>query len=554
MNVKTKQGTAAVLGLTFLLLTACSGGSSEQAAPGAGTPSATAGGGQVNPATDGPLSKYDPPITITTVKSMDLVKFKEGESIDNNVWTRSFEKELGIKLKYEWSVDSKQYDQKMNVTIASGTYPDFFRVSSNQLQQLVDGDKLADLTAVYQKYASDFTKALIAQDGGAGIRAATFKGKLMAIPSAASLTDQAPVVWVRTDWLTKLNLPEPKTMEDVLKIAEAFTKNDPDGNQKKDTYGLIADKTIFDSLKGLFNSYHAYPNIWIKDSSGKLVFGTIQPEMKTVLAQLQKMYKDGQIDPEFGVKDFAKTTESLVSGKTGLTIGSMAYPLGGLQNTRDNNPQADWKPFPITSIDSQPVQVQLNPTVNDYYVVSKSSKNPEAALKLLNFHNEKRWGATADPNTYHKSDGVEVFKYAPIANTKIKKNLEAYRAVKEALDTKNVSKLDAEQKGYYDSILKFQSGDLTQWGYARVFGEGGSQSVIDGYDKNNKFIYNEYIGAATPAMTQKQATLDKLALETFTKIILGDSSINEFDTFVEQWKKLGGEQITKEVNEAMAAK
>lgn len=36
--------------------------------------------------------------------------------------------------------------------------------------------------------------------------------------------------------------------------------------------------------------------------------------------------------------------------------------------------------------------------------------------------------------------------------------------------------------------------------------------------------------------------------EVFTKIIMGDS-IDLFDKFVEDWKKLGGDQITKEINE-----
>lgn len=36
--------------------------------------------------------------------------------------------------------------------------------------------------------------------------------------------------------------------------------------------------------------------------------------------------------------------------------------------------------------------------------------------------------------------------------------------------------------------------------------------------------------------------------EVFVKIILGES-IDTFDQFVEDWKKLGGDQITQEVNE-----
>ncbi len=63
----------------------------------------------------------------------------------------------------------------------------------------------------------------------------------------------------------------------------------------------------------------------------------------------------------------------------------------------------------------------------------------------------------------------------------------------------------------------------------------------------------EFYGAPVPTQQMKQATLDKLELETFTKIVVGESSIDEFDSFVEKWHKLGGEQITSEINEWKAA-
>jgi len=39
----------------------------------------------------------------------------------------------------------------------------------------------------------------------------------------------------------------------------------------------------------------------------------------------------------------------------------------------------------------------------------------------------------------------------------------------------------------------------------------------------------------------------KMELETFTKIVMGESSIDAFDEFVANWKKLGGDTITDEV-------
>jgi putative aldouronate transport system substrate-binding protein len=54
-------------------------------------------------------------------------------------------------------------------------------------------------------------------------------------------------------------------------------------------------------------------------------------------------------------------------------------------------------------------------------------------------------------------------------------------------------------------------------------------------------------------MGEKWEALDKLEKETFTKIIMGTSSVDEFDNFVAAWKKLGGDTIVKEVNDWLAS-
>ena len=44
---------------------------------------------------------------------------------------------------------------------------------------------------------------------------------------------------------------------------------------------------------------------------------------------------------------------------------------------------------------------------------------------------------------------------------------------------------------------------------------------------------------------EQRHTLEK---QTYTNIIYGNEPIEAFDTFVEEWKAQGGDQITEEVN------
>ena len=57
------------------------------------------------------------------------------------------------------------------------------------------------------------------------------------IPAQIPSTD---ALVIRKDWLTKLGLQAPTTLDEFMAVAKAFTFNDPDGNGKNDTYGYCA--------------------------------------------------------------------------------------------------------------------------------------------------------------------------------------------------------------------------------------------------------------------------------------------------------------------------
>ncbi len=498
-------------------------------------------------------AKYDPPITLTTVSRVVAgQKYADGDSIDNNPWTRAYLEKYGIQVKTLWSVDAAQFDQKLNLTIASNDLPDFFPVNALQLKQLVESGQIADLTDAYTT-ATDQVKQMIEGNGPMSLKLATFDGKLMSIPWTGVPKEGANVLWVRTDWLKKLNLPEPKTMEDVLKISEAFTKNDPDGNNKDDTYGLGLDKD-YSLLKGFLNGHHAYLDIWLPDQSGQLVNSLTMPEMKSALSKLQEMFKAGQIDPEFGTKDFAKVAESLTSGKLGMLYGSPYAGFYPLQTGIDKDPNMNWQAYPLASIDGDPAKYQIDiANINiGYWVVKKGVKNPEAILKMLDF-----WVSTFYENTsediykqYVSSpENADIWQMNAIAAYRPFKNVDVTLKVSDSLKANNSDGLSPESKDMYTRIQAFQTGDRTKWAANSVFGPTGSMSVIDGYRKADLYINDEYLAAPTDGMSEKKPTLTKMMNEIIAEVISGRSSIEDYDKFVENWKKLGGDDITKEVNE-----
>ena len=539
--------------LAMMTVAACSGSNSagNESKPDVNNqdPTSTASGspsGDVNP-----FGKYDPPITLSTVRTTSaFTVYPEGDSLENNVWTRAYEEELGITLENMWVVDAAQSVEKMNVTITSGEIPDFMSVSPLQLKQLAEAGLIMDLTEIYDQYAAPLTKQIIEGDGGITLDSAKIDGKLMAIPFSDEPINQAPLLWVRQDWLDNLGLPAPQTMEDVFNIAKAFKDNDPDQDGQADTFGL----GLNTDLRGFVNGYHGYLDIWIKDSSGKLVSGDIQPEVKAALSKLQELYADGYIDNEFAVKGDAKVNEDIIAGKIGIYFAPMPAPLFPLQFSYENDGAA-WQAYPLVSIDDTPAKSQrLSGGFPAYYVVSKTAEHPEAVMKLANMFVEKTRGESAEPEFVYADTGESNFALANVQLWPHRKNLDIHLNVVKAEETGDTSGFKPEGMHNYEQILQYKNeGVQANWKMDRIFGVNGAFAQLYKMWQKDLFMPNEFYGVPTDSMTSKSATLLDLKNEVFTKIIMG-SPLSDFDKFVEDWKNLGGDQITEEINAWYQAK
>ncbi|UVI29431.1 extracellular solute-binding protein [Paenibacillus spongiae] len=567
MKAVLKQTAFAVMIMLLVVMVACSGnnGSDSNADTNSKTTadsSHTSNTGTSTSNTDNadnsstvaaPLGKYKPPIEITTGRSIpEGTVFADGENIDDNVWTKEEQENLGIKVKNVWTVPGALYDQKLNVTIASGDIPDFMRVNGAQLNNLVESDLIEDLTDILPKYSSDILTKTIAEDPYA-IKSATFDGKLMAIPLPGSPAMGASNLWVREDWLEKLNLQDPQTLDDVLAIAKAFVENDPDGNGAQDTFGLGLTKDLWGglaSLEGFFSAFHQYPTIWVTDESGKAAFGGIQPEIKTVLLKLQQMYKSGMIDTEFGVKDSGKVAESIASNQIGLFYGSWWNPYYPLQDALNKNPTMRWKHIALVSTDSQQALSPGNFTTSGYYVVRKGAEHPEAIVKMANYLLTKYYVNNEVVSLQGKYSGIAVWNYPSLWIEPPTKNVAIQQRIKKALESQDESTLTPDEINNLTLQRQYtDGGDVKQWAQFGAFGPDGSLDLVQQIIDNDLVKQTLFNSAPTPTMVEKMSALNKLQLETYTKIIMGVSSADDFDKFVSDWKKFGGDKITQEVND-----
>lgn len=563
---------AVCLLLSLVACTATAPVASPTAAPTSVAASATAAPSEAataQPAVD-PFGKYDPPIDISIgFASSQSVKFIQGESYQNNMWIDEYKNALGINLKYNFLVDGSQYDSKVNVIIASGDLPDSMSVSLKQYSMLLDAGQLTDMTDVFNQYVTPVTKDILINQNSDLFNKTLSNGRMMGIPRLGSVYDQSQMIWIRSDWLTKLNLQTPKTMDDLINIAKAFVTQDPDSDGKADTIGIAMTKNLLSSDNGgsadavaFANMYHAYPNAWVKDASGNLVYGSTLPEMKTALAKLNGLYTQGLLDKEFAVKDATQVAESIVGDKCGIILGGPFVPFYPLQDLRNKNKDADWICVPLMSSDDKPALNQVNVPLGSIFVVSKQCTHPEAIVKMFNQVNEIYWSSSkqsadwinVEYSNKYMGQGAMVFLYSYPYMEPPTLNIGSHEQISKAVSAKSLDVID-QVVPMNQSMAKlcFQflnDGDQAQWSMDKVFdGPNSAQVICEANRTNQNVMFNEFFGAPGPAYVEKFSTMEQLQNDTFTKIIMGNVGLDEFDKFVAQWKSIGGDDITKEIND-----
>lgn len=550
-----------ILLLTLALLIALSGtalASKSQLAGNLGDFSASSWGN---------LEPYAEPITMTIGIPVDLSKaFPEGDSYENNVWSRAYEEELGIKL--ELAFTAANTDDKINTLIATGDIPDLLCVNSAQLKMLSNSGLIRDdLYDVYMANAGEGMRTIIEGVGGdAAIPSATYDGKMMAIPILnTSPGEEVPVLWLRTDWMQKLGLEDPQNWDDLYKIIDAFVHQDPDGNGVDDTIGLTFSKDLWNSnfqMDGLFNVFGSYPkkNFWVDDPNeeGKVIFGAFADETKAALEVVSKMYADGLIDTEFAVNDNSAAVQQVASGKCGVVIGAVWDTNSVLYTSNDEDPNADWHALPMVGLDGPTTKVTGNYPIIRYMVFNKDFEHPEAVIKMINLQFKKCFSDDSTQEIYDTyiedasgNSGFVAFQIYPwgIFLPAVKNEMAADEIVNMGLSSDEV---DIWAKPFAKYVEGYANGDASLWRWYRFFGPDGGHLITGKYITDDLYYMNRYYGPTTDTMAESMSLIDDLVNEMFTKIIMGEETVDAFDTYKAQAEALGLTDMTEEANAWLA--
>ncbi|SFS46567.1 extracellular solute-binding protein [Paenibacillus sp. BC26] len=499
-----------------------------------------------------PFGKYAETVTINIGKGIDAASEKTlpiGDTVENNQYTRYTEDKLNIKFNHVWQSRSDANLQKLKLAIASNDIPDAMIVQYPDLVQLVDAGLIEDMTDIYRQYASPQIKDMYKSADEIGLKQATFDGKLMALPNSQTLADSIYMMWIRQDWLDKLGLQPPKTVDEIAAVAKAFIDKDASG---KGTVGLTGSKALFEmdnaigEFDPIFAAYHSYPLNWVKDGAGNIVFGGTTPETKEALGKLREMYAAGLIDQEFALR--SDNLELVKGGTSGIFFAPWWMGYDPIPESMRNDPSAVWKPYMVPLDSEGQFNTHVQSPTSAFFVVRKGFSHPEALMKYINVQVAAE--TYADPDALKLDPGVGFQNWPMRSATTYADNVERNsKALSDVLNgTADVSSLNSNQKPLYEDWLATRdnpAADFGKWGPAFSYVVAGQQLL-----KPMNKVFSLYYGQ-TKTMETKWDSLLKLENEAFTRIIMGSADLDSFDEFVENFNAQGGDEISKEVEAAI---
>jgi len=198
-----------------------------------------------------------------------------------------FFKKTGVKLSIN-HVQTNNWEEKVTAAFVSGDMPDVSRIDSN-IYPYIKQEFIVPLGEYIEDNGA--MKLLFEKNPGV-IEPFKFFDDVYAVSIS---NPKSMTVWVRGDWLDKLNIGHPTNMDEFVEMLKRFRDEDLDGNGKNDTIPLTLSATLknYDCIAAYFG---VRSEIYMKD--GKAVDPIPTQEYKEYMDFMRMLYSEKLIDQE----------------------------------------------------------------------------------------------------------------------------------------------------------------------------------------------------------------------------------------------------------------
>ena len=322
--------------LLFSTITGCSGSQKDDGKTGIKTEksasnSAESGNGGVEPLTM-PITKEK--LDLTFFIALDAKVGATMKTFNEIAAFKEMEKISGIHIVFQHPPIGQEQEQ-FNLMLASQNLPDIIYTTWLNVPggpaKAIEDNSILKLNDAVNKYAPNFKKDL---DGSGESRkqfilddGSIFMFPMMWLDPLVRVTQGLNI---RKDWLDKLGLNMPATIDDWYTVLKAFKEKDPNGNGSADEIPFATTKVSdFKQLSGAWG-IDAYDGFY--QDKGKIKYSVLEPKYKDYLATMAKWYKEGLIDPEYMSVDSKNFDAKITGNKVGAFVGSVSGNMGRYMN------------------------------------------------------------------------------------------------------------------------------------------------------------------------------------------------------------------------------
>jgi len=455
-----------------------------------------------------------PPLPLKVYLLFDGVEFpKPGNEVEQII-----EKATNTDLEIK-GFASSNYTEMLSTLIASGDLPDILALgpADHQKAFMINafrGDLFWEVGPYIKDYKNLASVNPIIYDN------IKVDGKIYGFPKVRPLVRRTFIY--RKDWFDKLGLKEPKTLDEFYEVAKALTFNDPDGNGKKDTYGLVMEKSVIQHFTFLAGA----PNVW-ENRNGQFIRDATTPEYLDGLKYIKKLYTEGIIHPDFAILDRNKHIYGMYNEGKAAIVRDSTQQISTLGNSVVKNfPNAQTWAFSLIS-GPKGLRTIGETGHNGITCISKARYKKEEDLKrILDF--------------YEKLGGQDM------------SNLFTYGVEGKHYKLDNGVAVPIEEKlADFDNEVKVPYRYTIAPVYPDDFAIKGKFSPLKQLERTldleaiKYMTPNPVLGFISPTATEK-SNLEQIISDASIKFIMGQLDENGFKKEIQRWRDSGGDKIAQE--------
>ncbi len=442
-------------------------------------------------------------------------------------------KQTGVTLKSKISQNAVDEQEAFNLMVASGDLPDIIRNGFPQkLNTLGTDGGLIPLQDLIDEHAPNIKKFWEDRPDLKRV-VTTYDGNIYQVPYYPPIKVGAVHI-LRKDWLDKLGLPVPKTMEEFYNTLVAFKTQDPNGNGLADEIPWFQRSSdLNNTLKLLLNLFQI-SYMWNITEDYGVVFELNRLEFKDAIRELSKWYKEGLIDPEIFTRDFATTRDYMFGNNLGGYTFDWASTAYYVDSLKDTIPGFNLLVFLPPAINDKKIVPFARNVYAGGWGISSTAKDPIGIIKYFDYwfseEGRRLWNFGIEGDQYTMVDGEPIF---------------TDKVLKAASPLNELYKVGAQwEMGIFQDYdyEKQISHPLIKEGYKLYIDEDVVQSSIG-------FAALQHAPEIIKEYSMIQVNLESYTAEMIQKWIMGASDIDkDWDSFIKRLDEIGLQRAI-EINE-----